>query len=264
MIEEAAHFTRAIVRPPADSFAAGLTTASLGTPDLSLARMQHAQYCSALQRLGVSIESLPTDSAYPDSTFVEDTAVVTQHGAMLARPGAASRAGEVTAVHELLAARFGNLEAAIEAPGTLDGGDICQAGRHFFIGLSSRTNEEGARQLTHWLSRSGYSATTISIRDNSKLLHLKSGVAWLGDTTLVVTEALAGHAALRGFEQIVVSAAESYAANCVRVNDAVLMAAGFPKIAGRVLALGLEVLTLDVSEFVKMDGGLSCLSIRIP
>ena len=263
MTDEGVRFTGAIVQPPSDSYAAGITTAGLGAPDLNLARAQHAAYCRALQRLDVTVLSLPDAAAFPDSTFVEDTAVVTQHGAIIARPGAPSRAGEVTAVRMVLERKRGSV-AAIVAPGTLDGGDVCQAGTHFFIGLSNRTNDEGARQLTNWLTQSGYTASTINIRDNSALLHLKSGISWLGDNTLVVTEALAGHVALRGYNQIVTTAAESYAANCVRVNDAVLVAKEYPEIAGRVAALGHEVVVLDVSEFAKMDGGLSCLSIRIP
>jgi dimethylargininase len=255
--------TSAIVRPPADSFAAGLTTAGGGAPDLARARRQHANYCAALEGLGVAVTALPPDAAFPDSTFVEDVAVVTQHGAMLTRPGAPSRAGEVSGVRPVLASHCGSV-AEIAAPGTLDGGDVCQAGSHFFIGISRRTNDEGARQLAVWLNRSGFTASTIDICENSELLHLKSGLAWLGGTTLVLTQALAGHPALRGYQQIVVSPAESYAANCVRVNDSVLMAAGFPVIAQRVVALGFQVVPLDVSEFAKMDGGLSCLSLRLP
>jgi dimethylargininase len=263
MTDQGVRFSRAIIRPPADSYAAGLTTAGLGAPHLGLARVQHAQYCVALQRLGITILPVPPDSTYPDSTFVEDTAIVTQRGAILARPGAPSRQGEVTAIREVLESQYATV-AEITAPGTLDGGDICQADGHFFIGLSHRTNEEGAKQLASWLSRFSYTSSTINIRDDATLLHLKSGIAWLGAGWLVVTEALAGHPALRGYQQIVATPAEMYAANCVRVNDAVLMAAGFPALAAQVEGLGHRVITLDVSEFRKMDGGLSCLSIRLP
>ena len=263
MTDQGVRFSRAIIRPPADSFADGLTVSGLGAPNLALARVQHAQYCLALQRLGVTILPVPPESAYPDSTFVEDTAVVTNHGAIMARPGASSRQGEVLAMREVLESQYATV-AEITAPGTLDGGDICQAGRHFFIGVSHRTNEEGACQLASWLARFDYTSSVISIRETRELLHLKSGIAYLGDKRLVVAESLAGHPALRGYEQLVATAEETYAANCVRVNDAVLMAAGFPALADRVAAFGHEVLVLDVSEFRKMDGGLSCLSIRLP
>jgi dimethylargininase len=263
MTEYGARFTAAIVRPPAASFADGLTTAGLGAPDLSLALTQHAAYCAALEQLDVGVTALTADAAFPDSTFVEDTAVVTAHGAIIARPGAPTRAGEATLMRRVLEARLGTV-AAITAPATLDGGDICQADRTFFIGLSHRTNAEGAHQLADWLGRAGYSATVIDIRGNAALLHLKSGIAWLGGKNLVVVDALADHPALAGYRQIVVPAEETYAANCVRVNDAVLIASGHPTIAAEVAALGHRVVTLDMSEFQKMDGGLSCLSLRLP
>lgn len=263
MTEQGSRFTAAIVRPPAASFAEGLTTAGLGAPDLSLALSQHAAYVATLEQLGVHVTVLPPDAAFPDSTFVEDTAVVTAQGGIVARPGAPSRAGEVAAIRQVLAARFGSV-AAIAAPGTLDGGDICQADRSFFIGLSHRTNEEGARQLADWLGRAGYTSSVIDIRRNGALLHLKSGIAWLGGRNLVVAEALADHRALADYRRIMVPAEETYAANCVRVNDAVLIAAGHPAVAAGVAALGHRVVTLDMSEFRKMDGGLSCLSLRLP
>ena len=154
--------------------------------------------------------------------------------------------------------------ASIHAPGTLDGGDICQAGDHFLIGVSDRTNAEGARQLTAWLERLGYTAETIDIRAHPTLLHLKSGIAWLGGDAMVTTEALADHPAMRRFRLLTVPDAESYGANCVAINGAVLMATGFPALAERVAALGYRVIEVEMSEFRKMDGGLSCLSIRVP
>ena len=153
--------------------------------------------------------------------------------------------------------------ASIHAPGTLDGGDICQAGDHFLIGLSDRTNLEGARQLTVWLERLGYTAETIDIRAHPTLLHLKSGIAWLGSNDMVTTEALADHPAVQRFRLLTVPAIDEYGANCVAVNNAVLMATGFPALAARVAALGYRVIELEMSEFRKMDGGLSCLSLRI-
>ncbi len=256
-------FSRAIACPPSTAYAHGISTADLGAPELPRALAQHAAYCAALEALGVEVTLLPADPAHPDSTFVEDTAIVTPMAAILTRPGAASRAGEVTAIRPLLQQYCGDL-AAIGAPGTLDGGDICQVESHVLIGLSDRTNEAGAEQLRRWLDGLGYSAETIDIRGNARLLHLKSGIAWIGRTDLVVVEALADHPALRHFRQLVVPDTDGYAANCVRVNDAVLMAAGYPDVIARVEALGLRVVALEMSEFQKMDGGLSCLSVRLP
>lgn len=237
--------------------------AGMGPPDLSLARAQHTAYCRALEAQGVAITRLPADPLHPDSTFVEDTAVVTRHGAMVTNPGAATRRGEVPAMEDALRQRFAEV-ARITAPGTLDGGDVCQAGEHFFIGLSERTNEAGAEQLTAWLQPQGYFVSTIDIRGEDGLLHLKSGMGYLGDKHIVAASAIAAHPSLVGFAVIVVPDDELYAANCLRVNDAVLMASGYVGLAGRIKALGHKVVPVEMSEFRKMDGGPSCLSVRLP
>jgi dimethylargininase len=254
-------FTHAIVRPPADTFASGITASNLGAPNLALALEQHETYCRTLERLGLSIERLPPDPDYPDSTFVEDAAIVTGKGAILTRPGAPSRAGEVTAMGESLCRWFPQLDR-ITPPGTVDGGDICEAGDHFFIGLSHRTNKEGAAQLARWLAQRGYTSSVVDIRGSRGMLHLKTGISWLGGRRLLAWGEIAGHEALRGWEVIQVPEGEDYAANCIRVNDAVLIAQGFPRTAALLDRLGHEVAELDMSEYRKMDGGLSCLSVR--
>jgi len=195
------------------------------------------------------------------STFVEDTAVVTERGAILMRPGAESRAGEVEAIRPELAQFFPEMPA-IEAPGTVDGGDICDAGEHFFLGLSHRTNEEGARQLAGHLTAFGYTSSTIDVRAMTSILHLKSGIAYIGKNTLVVMEEMAANPQFTSYELIRVSEGESYGANCVQVNEWVLVAAGFPRLTAALRERGFEPLVLDMSEYRKMDGGLSCLSLR--
>jgi dimethylargininase len=257
-------FDRALARPPAATFAAGLTEAGLGAPDLDLALAQHAAYCAALERAGLAVVELPADPDFPDSTFVEDTAIVTARGAVLTRPGAASRAGETAAIAAALAA-LGVDCVQIEPPGTVDGGDVCETDDGFLIGLSSRTNETGARQLIERLAAWGYRAATLDVRAlGPALLHLKSGLSELGEGRLAVVAELAGHPALAGRELVVVAPAEAYAANCIRVNDRVLVADGFPRFAAELERLGYRVERLAMSEFRKMDGGLSCLSLRLP
>jgi dimethylargininase len=253
--------TRAIVRPPAPNFAEGLTTAGLGPPAYEMAREQHEAYCRTLERCGLELTRLEPDSAFPDSTFVEDTAVITGRGAVLTRPGAPSRRGEVELIRETLSLYFTHLHE-IASPGTLDGGDVCEAGDTFFIGISHRTNEEGASQLTHILKREGFRATTIDIRPVRRLLHLKSGLAYLGEKRLLVADAIAGEQDFRGFESIRVPPDELYAANCVRLNQHILLAAGFPATVRLLEGEGYSPILLEVSEFQKMDGGLSCLSLR--
>jgi dimethylargininase len=205
--------------------------------------------------------SLPPDPGFPDSTFVEDAAIVTGRGAILTRPGAPSRAGEVTAVGAALDRWFPELDR-ITSPGTVDGGDVCEAGDHFFIGLSQRTNEEGAAQLSAWLAARGFGSSVIEIRALPGMLHLKTGLSWLGGRRLIAWREVAGHDALCGWDVVEVPNGEEYAANCIRVNDSVLVAHGFPKTAALLRGLGHDVTDLEMSEYRKMDGGLSCLSVR--
>ena len=270
-------FAKAIVCPPAPNFAEGLTTATLGAANYQLALEQHEAYCAALARCGLELTRLEPDLTYPDSTFVEDTAILTERGAVLARPGAASRRGELTSMRRVVA-NFYPAPFSIQDPGTLDGGDVCQAENHFFIGVSERTNEAGALQLAELLATLGYTSTLVDIRNIDRLLHLKSGLAYLGDKRLVVTKPLEGalnnlmaHSNYKtqpgqlqpaGYDIVGVNAKEGYAANCVRVNDYVLIAAGYPEFAETLTQLGYQTIALEMSEFQKMDGGLSCLSLR--
>jgi len=253
-------FTRAIVRPPSANFAAGLTHAGLGKPDLARAKEQHARYCAALEQCGLALTHLPDDE-HPDSTFVEDTAVVTERAAILTNPGAPSRRGEVAAIAAALPAFFTRIHR-IAMPGTLDGGDVCQADDHFFIGLSERTNDNGARQLAEFLSQEGYGSSVVDIGGVHGLLHLKSGISWLGDGRLVLIEALAGRAEFQGYDIVRVAPEEEYAANFLRLGDHVVVSAGHPRFEARVRGFGYPVIALDMSEFRKMDGALSCLSLR--
>ena len=257
-------FSRAIVRPPGENFADGLTSSG-GGPDLDLALQQHAHYCEALRACGLELTCLDPDPTYPDGTFVEDAAIVTSRGAILTRPGAASRTGEINSVGAALRAIDPAIRL-IEAPGTVDGGDICEADGHFIIGVSARTNERGAAQLKQHLESMGFTASLMDIRASETLLHLKTGLAYVGDGAwLVATTVLRQLQSLAGLDLraiIPVSRDEAYAANCVRVNDAVLVPAGYPEVAAALRFRGFSPVLLDMSEFKKMDGGLSCLSLR--
>ncbi|GAB4201001.1 MAG: arginine deiminase family protein [Roseiflexaceae bacterium] len=256
-----ARFTRAIVRRPGPNFADGLTMATLGTPDLELALEQHAAYCAALERCGLELTVLPPEPSHPDAPFVEDTAVLVAGHTMLSRPGAPSRQGEVPSIRTALLPWFPE-PGEISAPGTLDGGDICEAERHVFIGISERTNPEGARQLSDWLAGLGYGTTCIDIRGRRDLLHLKTGMSYLGDNRMVLIDALVGLESFRNYEVVRVPPEETYAANCLRVNDAVLLPAGYPALQAALRYQGYQLITLEMSEFQKLDGGLSCLSLR--
>jgi dimethylargininase len=254
-------FSKAIVRQPAKNFADGLTRVDLGAPDFERAVKQHAAYCNALESGGLELIRLDPDEAYPDSTFVEDIAVLTPRSAIITRPGADTRRGEIDGIEPALRPHFQQFHSIV-APGTLDGGDICEADDHFFIGVSDRTNDAGAQQLATWLESTGYTASLIDIRGLSNILHLKSGIAYLGDRRLVVIEALRGRKEFSDYELICLNPAEDYAANCLLINDRVLVAAGFAETNSTLERMGYQTIPLEMSEYQKMDGGLSCLSLR--
>jgi len=254
--------TQAIVRVPAANFATGIASAiGGGDPDVMTALAQHERYCAALYDCGLKLTKLAPDPRHPDSTFVEDAAVLIPGAAIVTRPGALSRLGEVAALLPALRGFFSAVRE-IKGPGTVDGGDVCDADGEFTIGLSARTNEEGARQLSTFLSEFGHKSTIVDIRGCKALLHLKTGLSYLGDGVFVVAaEAPIGNALTR-YELIPVSPTEAYAANCIRVNERILIAAGYPKLLAALTARGYQVTALEMSEFKKMDGGLSCLSLR--
>ncbi len=251
-------FTRALVRPPCENMINGLASADLGKPDFGRALAQHAAYVQVLRDCGLTVTVLEADDDYPDSTFIEDTALLVPGCAVVTRPGAPSRRGETAAVEEALKAFFETIEH-ISAPGTVDAGDIMMVGSHFYIGLSQRTNPEGAAQMTDILARYGLTASTVPLRG---FLHLKSGVACLDDNTLVAAGELVDHPAFQKYRILSVDNDEQYAANCLWINGRILVAAGFPKTRRTIEDAGWETIAVEVSEFRKIDGGLSCLSLR--
>jgi len=251
-------FSRAIVRTPAKSLVRGITTAELGEPDYQLALEQHRQYIAALESCGLAVEVMAASEHFPDSMFIEDTALLMPRCAIVTNPGAASRQGEVHEVSSQLKKHYDRVEA-IQAPGTVDAGDIMMIGDHCYIGLSERTNRGGAAQMIKLLQAYGYSGSMLPI---SESLHLKSSVSYLENNNLVVTGELCDRTEFAEFRLIRIEEAERYAANSVWINDRVLVPTGFPRSAEMIRALGYTVIELDVSEFRKLDGGLSCLSLR--
>ena len=250
-------YTRAIVRIPGENFSQGITTSDLGKPDYRMVLKQHYTYCESLKECGLELIVLEPDLDFPDSTFVEDTAIVTEKCAVITRPGDKRRRGEEGKIKKELS-RHREIEAILE-PGTVDGGDILRVKEHFYIGLSARTNSAGGNQLGDILRKYGYSSSIVHI---DKMLHLKSGVNFLDQNNLVIWEELKHLTEFKGFDLISVISGEKYAANCMLINSWVLIPAGFPDVKKKLEARKYQVLELDVSEFEKMDGGLTCLSIR--
>lgn len=254
-------FTHALLRLPGENFAEGLTQAGEGAPDPELALEQHRRYCEALAACGLSLTVLPADPRHPDGCFVEDTALVTDRGAVLMRPGAPSRRGETDLVAAALGGLFPRI-ARIGAPGTIDAGDVCEADGHFLIGLSARTNHAGAEELAARLDDLGYRSDIVDIRNVRPLLHLKTGITYLGEGRMLATRDVPHFKALGAYEIVEVPDEERYAANALRINERVIVADGYPRTRAAIESLGFEVIALDMSEFRKLDGGLSCLSLR--
>ncbi len=250
-------FTKAIVRKPAETFANGITTANLGKPDYNLTLKQHEAYCKALIKCGLELIVLDADPNFPDSCFVEDTAVVTKDFGIIARPGDQRRLGEEVEIKKVLEPLL-KLHY-IEEPGKMDGGDIMQADDKFYIGLSNRTNLSGSKQLKEILSKYNYDVFSVPV---CNLLHFKTGVNYLGENNLLVHREFCSKDDFKSYNRIIVDNDEEYAANSLRINDYVLIPKGFPKTKASIEKLGYHIIELEMTEFQKMDGGLSCLSLR--
>jgi dimethylargininase len=251
-------FIQAVARKPGKNFAEGITTTiSAQKPSYDVILKQHAVYLETLKSVGLDVMVLEPLADYPDAYFVEDTAVVSREVAVITNPGALSRRGEEESIAAVLA-RFREIER-IQPPGTMDGGDVLQVGNHFFIGFSERTNQAGAEQFGWIMGSFGYTWTTVPVGAG---LHFKSSVNYVGRDTLLVTEEFARLQQLKNYRQLVVGKGEEYAANTLFVNGRLLMPKGFPQTRQKLEILNYEIIELDVSEVRKMDGGLTCLSIR--
>ncbi len=250
-------FEYAIARTPAKTFDRGITTTNLGAPNYEMVLEQHQAYVEALKSIGLTVIELDPLPDYPDAHFVEDTAVVTPEVAIITNPGAPSRQGEEKSIASVLE-QYRQIEH-IQAPGTIDGGDVLMIGKHFLIGISERTNQQGAEQIGRILEKYGNTHTTIPVGAG---LHFKSSVNIVSNNTLVVTQDFVNHEALKAYNKIAVDHKESYAANTLWINDHLLVPKGFPNTNTKLEALGRPIVELDVSEMQKMDGGLTCLSIR--
>ncbi len=224
--------------------------------DVELARAQHRAYQACLAGLGCRVETLPAAPELPDSVFVEDVAVVLDELAILTRPGAESRRPEVAAIAEAL--RPYRPLHAIQAPGTVDGGDVLRVGRCLYVGLSSRSNAAAIEQMREVLAPHGYTVQGVPV---AGCLHLKSAVTQVAEATLLINRAWVDPAAFAGLELIEVDPAEPYAANALRVGEELIYPAAFPATRRRLEARGLTVHTVDVSELAKAEGAVTCCSL---
>jgi dimethylargininase len=251
-------FTNAIVRKPCPGMEHGITSANLGKPDYEKALMQHANYVCVLKECGLNVTVLEALKDYPDSTFIEDVALCTSKFALITNPGAKERNGEKSFIREPLQKFFSIIEE-INSPGTLDAGDVMMAGNHFYIGISERTNHEGAEQLINLLKKYGMTGTKVPL---STMLHLKTGLSYLEKNNLLVSGEFINNPAFKNFSRIIVDEKESYSANSLWLNGKAIVPKGHPKTKVQIESEGYTTIEIDVSEFQKLDGGLSCLSLR--
>lgn len=254
-------FNNVIVRRPCKAMVDGITSApELGKPDYELALKQHDAYIEALKQCGVEVTVLEADERYPDSCFVEDPALITRKCAIITNPGAASRNGEKNEIIGAVRKFFPEDKIEyIKDPGTLEGGDVMMVGDHFYVGRSARTNEEGIRQLTEILAKYDMTCSEVPLE---KVLHLKTGVNYLENDNMLVSGEFIEKPDFAKYNKAVIPEEEAYAANCIWVNDTVIVPEGYPAVLKAVKDMGYKTIVVDTSEYRKLDGGLSCLSLR--
>lgn len=226
--------------------------------DFALACKQHRRYRDALAALGCDVAGLPADDDHPDAVFVEDVAVVVDEVAVMTRPGAPSRRGEGAAVAAALAKH--RPLRTIEAPGTLDGGDVLRIGRRVFVGESARSNADGIAQLRTILAAYGYIVEGVAVQG---CLHLKSAVTALDDETVLLQPAWIDRAAFAAYRIVEIDPAELHAANALRVGESVISPACFPRTHARIRGAGVGVVAVDVSELQKAEGAVTCCSLLV-
>jgi len=236
----------------------GLTTAELGKPDYIKALEQHSRYGDILKECGLQVSVLEADSNFPDSTFIEDVAICTPICAIVTNPGASSRNGEKHSIKPVLQNFYTAVEEIV-GPGTLDAGDVMMVNNHFYIGISERTNHAGAEQLISILQKYNMSGSKVPLKE---MLHLKTGLSYLEQNTLLMSGEFVQNTEFEKYSKIIVDEKELYAANSLWINGTVLVPKGFDKTKNKIEQAGYKTIEVDVSEFQKLDGGLSCLSLR--
>ena len=251
--------TVALTRSVPPSFAnCELTHLAREPIDIDLATHQHEEYEATLQSLGCTIRRLPDTPDLPDSIFVEDTAIVLPELAIITRPGAESRRGETASVESALSEFRG--VAKIEAPATIDGGDVLVIGKSIYIGQSTRTNSEAIRQLRDLTSALGYSVIPLKV---SGCLHLKSAVTRVADSTVLLNPESIDAGLFGKLTVIEVDPREQYGANALRIDDSLIYPSGFPRTRDRLMRAGLDVHPVQVDELAKAEAGVTCCSILV-
>lgn len=252
-------FTHAICRKPARSIVDGLRAVDTGTPDLETFQQHHASYVAALRSTGAEVLVLDPSEAFPDSVFVEDAALCLPEGAVVMRPGAPTRLGEAAEMAVTLETLYGPLHH-IDGPGFIEGGDILVTGREILVGKSARTDAAGVAALRDIVSQWGYRLNELQTPPD--VLHFKTDCSLLDEETILSTKRLAASGCFEGYNVLYTSEGEEACANAIRFNDLVIMPEGFPRTAEMIDRAGFSLREVGNSEAAKLDGGMSCLSLR--
>ncbi len=253
------NFTHAIMRAPGKSITKGLRARDTGTPNIKQFKIDIELYIKILESTGANITRLEALEGYPDSVFVEDTALCLPQGAIILRPGAPSRLGEVALMKPVLERFYSNLPV-VEAPGNIEGGDILTTEREILVGRSERTNAAGIAALRAIVAPWGY--TVREVITPPGVLHFKTDCSLMDEETILSTKRLADSGCFEGYKIIHTAPGEEAAANAIRFNQLVLMPAGFPKTAEILAKSGYDIRQVGNTEAAKIDGGMSCLSLR--
>ena len=258
-MKHAISFTHAICRKPARSIVDGLRAVDTGAPDLETFQQHHASYVAALRSTGAEVLVLDPSEAFPDSVFVEDAALCLPQGAVVMRPGAPTRLGEAAEMAVTLEQFYGPLHH-IDGPGFIEGGDILVTGREILVGKSARTDAAGVGALRDIVSQWGYRLREVQTPPD--VLHFKTDCSLLDEETILSTKRLAASGCFEGYNVLYTSEGEDACANAIRFNDLVIMPAGFPRTAEMIDRAGFSLCEVGNSEAAKLDGGMSCLSLR--
>lgn len=253
-------FSTAITRRPATSAVDGLRADDQGAPDIAKMRNDHDDYCAALASTGASLIILPELTAFPDAQFVEDTALCLPEGVVFMSPGAPSRVGEVAAMEAEIGHLFSEIHH-ISPPALIEGGDILVTGSEILVGMSARTNAAGVAALFEIVSKWGYQVRALETPPG--VLHFKTDCSLLDVGVILATERLAASRCFANYDVILTCAGEAAAANAIRFNDLVIMPLGFPATEARLRAAGYQVRVVDNRQCALLDGGMSCLSLRL-
>lgn len=253
-------FTHAITRRPAASITRGLRAVDTGTPDLGLMQAHHDAYVVALRETGATVIELAPLDAYPDGVFVEDTALCLPQGAVIMRPGAPSRLGEAAEMAPHLRALYAQVVQITGSDSFIEGGDILVTEKEILVGRSARTNAAGIAELSGLVAPWGHRLREVHTPPG--VLHFKTDCSLLDADTILSTQRLSASGCFDGYRVIPVPEGEEAAANTIRFNDLILMPAGFPKTRDAIARAGFALREIGNSECAKLDGGMSCLSLR--